>query len=700
MAAWIAELPVRIHYGREVTGFAQDDAGVDVELSGGQSLRAQYLVGCDGGRSLIRKHAGIEFPGWDPTVSNLIAEAEMTEEPELGVRRDDTGVHGIGRLEYEIRDGEIIYKDDGPVRIMVTEQQIGPSSEPTLRDLSEALIAVYGTDFGVHSPTSISRFTDMTRQAAAYRAGRVLLAGDSAHVHYPAGGQGLSLGVQDAVNLGWKLAQVVNGTSPESLLDTYQDERHPVAARALRHTMAQTALHAPGRAHARPWPRSCRSSRRMDEPRKRIAGLISGLDIHYDLGEGHPLLGRRMPDLDLVTADGPLRVFELLHGARPALLNLGEPGGFDIAPWADRVQLIDADCARPVGASGARRGRRSRRRADPPRRLRRLGRSAGRPWPAGRAHAVVRSTGRGLARGRGPRGPSAPRPLAAQQREHDQRHPLALEPVGLDESRFAPEAEPLEQALNRGVAVVGLAVDPVDVVLVEQPPDHRSERLGRQPAALARGRERHADLRGLRLAGRDAHGAVAVERPADPIDDGDLHPVPWIAERRTLLRCDEALGLGRRVRRLPRLVARDVGLAAVGGERRGVAGPERPQQEALGEDLERRTVRLPHDPASLTRSRIRRSVSRSSAPSALERRRRRGEDRVGAAGQVLALARRLDELGPPVGGMRAPAREPQGLEVVDDARWRSAGRCRAPPRTRPSTSAGARAGAAPGRGRS
>ena len=205
---------------------------------------------------------------------------------------------------------------------------------------------MYGTDFGIHNPTWISRFTDMTRQAAAYRAGRVLLAGDSAHVHYPAGGQGLSLGVQDAVNLGWKLAQVVNGTSPESFLDTYQDERHPVAARALRHTMALTVLQRRDeRMDALVELVSELAS--MDEPRKRLGGIGSGLDIHYDLGEGHPLLGRRMPDLDLVTADGPLRVFELLHGARPVLLNLGEPGGFDITPWADRVQLVDAEYAGP-----------------------------------------------------------------------------------------------------------------------------------------------------------------------------------------------------------------------------------------------------------------------------------------------------------------------------------------------------------------
>jgi 2-polyprenyl-6-methoxyphenol hydroxylase-like FAD-dependent oxidoreductase len=344
MAAWIAELPVRIHYGREVTSFAQDDSGVDVELAGGERVRTQYLVGCDGGRSVIRQAAGIEFPGWDATRSNLIAEVEMSEEPELGIRRDAIGVHGIGRLEYEIRDGEVVYEDGGPVRVTVTERQLGPGGEPTLRDLSEALIAVYGTDFGAHDPTWISRFTDMTRQAAAYRSGRVLLAGDSAHVHYPAGGQGLGLGVQDAVNLGWKLAQVVRGASPESLLDTYHDERHPVAARVLRHTMALTALQRQDE-RIKAVVEVVSELASMDEPREQLGGISSGLDIHYDLGEGHPLLGRRMPDLDLVSAGGPLRVFELLHEASPVLLNLGDHRGFDIAAWADRIQLIEAEYA-------------------------------------------------------------------------------------------------------------------------------------------------------------------------------------------------------------------------------------------------------------------------------------------------------------------------------------------------------------------
>ena len=340
MADWLAELPVRIYYGREVTGFAQDEDGVDVELSDGEAVRAQYLVGCDGGRSIVRKAAGIEFPGWDATKSNLIAEVEMSEEPELGVRHDATGIHGIGRLEYEIVDGEVVYKDEGPVRVMVSEPAPKGGGEPTLRELSEALVSIYGTDFGVRNPTSISRFTDVTRQAAAYRARRVLLAGDSAHVHYPAGGQGLSLGVQDAVNLGWKLAQVVKGISPESLLDTYQQERHPVAARALRYTMAQTALQRQDE-RSKALGEVVSEVAGMDEPRRRLAGLVSGLDIRYDLGEGHPLVGRRMPDLDLLSVVGPSRVFELLHDAKPVLFKFGEPGS-DTAPWDTRIRRIDA----------------------------------------------------------------------------------------------------------------------------------------------------------------------------------------------------------------------------------------------------------------------------------------------------------------------------------------------------------------------
>ena len=326
LAAWVIELGVPIAREREVTGFAQDDTGVDVELSDGASMRADYLVGCDGGRSVIRKAAGIGFPGWDPMTSWIIAEVEMDEEPELGLR----GGGGIGR------------GDGGSIRVVLSEPDLEHTSEPTLEDLREALIAVDGTDYRVHSPTWISRFTDMTRQAASYRKGRVLLAGDAAHVHPPQGGQGLNTGVQDAVNLGWKLAQVVNGTSPDGLLDTYHAERHPVGARVLHNTMAQMALRGTDE-RTNALRDTMTQLLSMDEPRKRFAAMMSGLDIHYDLGEGHPLLGRRMPDLDLVTDDGPLRVFTLLHDAKPVLLNLGEAGGFGGPPWADRVQLIDAD---------------------------------------------------------------------------------------------------------------------------------------------------------------------------------------------------------------------------------------------------------------------------------------------------------------------------------------------------------------------
>ena len=255
----------------------------------------------------------------------------MDEEPEFGMRPEGGG---IGPVDRRAEGGAVSGRT-------ARERTSNTPASPPCSDLSEALIAAYGTDFGVHSPIWISRFTDMTRQAASYRQGRVLLAGDAAHVHPPQGGQGLNTGVQDAVNLGWKLAQVVNKTSPESLLDTYHAERHPVGARVLHNTMAQVALGRTDertRPSATPWLELLS----MDEPRRRIAGMISGLDIHYDLGEGHPLLGRRMPDLDVQTADGPTRVFTLLHDARPVLLNLGEPGGFDISPWADRVRLVDA----------------------------------------------------------------------------------------------------------------------------------------------------------------------------------------------------------------------------------------------------------------------------------------------------------------------------------------------------------------------
>jgi 2-polyprenyl-6-methoxyphenol hydroxylase-like FAD-dependent oxidoreductase len=325
MSGWIDELGVPVLREREVTGFTQDDSGVDVALSDGSSLRAKFLVGCDGGRSVVRKAAGIDFAGWDPTTCWIQAEVEMEEVPEFGLR----GGGGIGPAE------------EGRVGVTLIEPEVNRPDEPTLEDLRAALIRVDGTDHGAHSPRFISRFTDVTRQAVAYRSGRALLAGDAAHVHAPMGGQGLNLGVQDAVNLGWKLAQVVSGTSPASLLDTYHAERHPVAARVLQNTMAQRALGANDERTVA-LRGILAEVLRMDQPRKHIAAMISGLDIAYDLGGGHPLLGRRMPDLDLGTAGGPLRVFTLLHHARPVLLNLGGLGRFDITPWPNRVQLINA----------------------------------------------------------------------------------------------------------------------------------------------------------------------------------------------------------------------------------------------------------------------------------------------------------------------------------------------------------------------
>ena len=328
LADWIAELAIPVYRSRDVTGFVQDATGVDVALDDGDSLRAKYLVGCDGGRSVIRKTAGIDFVGWDASVSYLIAEATMADEPAWGFRRGERGTNAIGPLGDNRRAG-----------IVLVEPQVMRGDAPSVDELSQRLIDVYGTDFGVHDVRWLSRFTDAVRQASSYRDRRVLLAGDAAHIHSPVGGQGLNLGVQDAVNLGWKLAQVVHGTSAETLLDTYQSERHPVAARVLRTTMAQTAL-ARGDDRTQAMRETVADLLSMDEPRKRYAAMMSGLDIQYDLGAGHPLLGRRMPDLDLVTADGPTRVFVLLQAAKPILLRFED--SLDAGAWSDRVRTVRA----------------------------------------------------------------------------------------------------------------------------------------------------------------------------------------------------------------------------------------------------------------------------------------------------------------------------------------------------------------------
>jgi hypothetical protein len=262
-------------------------------------------------------------------VCSIVAEVEMQGEPEFGFRNDALGVNAMRPLE------------GGRVGLVVRDVSVDRESDLTLDDLRAAIFAVWGSDFGLTSADLMSRFTDATRQAASYRAGRVLLAGDAAHIHSPAGGQGLNLGVQDAVNLGWKLAQVVKGISPETLLDTYHAERHPIGARVLRLTMAQIAL-GRGDDRTEALRENMAELLKMEQPRKQYAAMMSGLDVHYELGAGHPLLGRRMPDLELSTQSGPQRVFSLLHEARPLFLNLGEPGAFDITPWAERVRRVDA----------------------------------------------------------------------------------------------------------------------------------------------------------------------------------------------------------------------------------------------------------------------------------------------------------------------------------------------------------------------
>ncbi|UPJ44502.1 FAD-dependent monooxygenase [Bradyrhizobium sp. 40] len=331
LADWVGELAVPIYRNREMTGFAQDETGIDVTLSGGETLRANYLVGCDGGRSLVRKAAGIDFAGSDPTLSNLMAEVEMREEPAWGLRHDALGFHGLSKTE------------SGRVLVVVTEATLDRTGAPGPRDLSDALVAVYGTDFGLQNPSWISRFTDAARQAVSYRKRRVLLAGDAAHIHHSVGGQGLNTGVQDAVNLGWKLAQVVKGLSPETLLDSYHAERHPVAARTLRNTMAQIALLRRGEDGLKAAREIVSELLAMDAPRQRFGAMMSGLDVHYDLGQGHALLGRRMPDLDLTVEGRPLRLFTLLRGARGLLFNFGDKNSFDTAPWVDRIKTVDVE---------------------------------------------------------------------------------------------------------------------------------------------------------------------------------------------------------------------------------------------------------------------------------------------------------------------------------------------------------------------
>ncbi len=330
LGRWLDELGVRVRRGVTVTGVTAGPDGVALDVADGPPVEAGWVVGADGGRSGIRRAAGIDFPGVDATRSTLIADVRVDGEIAPAGTVDASGVHGVHPM------------GDGLIRVVVTEAELR-RDEPTLADLRRELTAVFGTDFGVRDPSWLSRFTDATRQAATYRAGRVLLAGDAAHVHSPTGGQGIGLGLQDAVNLGWKLGQVVRGESDESLLDTYTAERHPAGARALGYTMAQSLFQQadPRRAALRDLLDAVLTVPGAGVP---VAALVSGLDVRYDLGPGHELLGRRVPDLDLVTPDGPRRLFSLLHRARPVLLTLD---GCPVTPgrWADRVRHVPATTA-------------------------------------------------------------------------------------------------------------------------------------------------------------------------------------------------------------------------------------------------------------------------------------------------------------------------------------------------------------------
>ncbi|MFJ2175613.1 rifampin monooxygenase [Streptomyces sp. NPDC101062] len=328
LAEHATELGAEIRRGCELVGLSQDDDGVSAELADGTRLRSRYLVGCDGGRSTVRKLLGVGFPGEPSRVETLLGEMEVAEDPEtvaavVAEVRTTQKRFGLGTF------GEGVYRVIVPAEGVAEDRAV----PPTLEEFKERLRAVAGTDFGVHSPRWLSRFGDATRLAERYRTGRVLLAGDAAHIHPPTGGQGLNLGVQDAFNLGWKLAAEVNGWAPEGLLDTYHAERHPVAAAVLDNTRAQMLLLSP-----EPGPQSVRRlvSELMDfeDVNRYLIEKITAIGVHYDLGEGHALLGRRLRDMELKRG----RLYGLMHGGRGLLLD--QTGRLSVAGWEDRVDHV------------------------------------------------------------------------------------------------------------------------------------------------------------------------------------------------------------------------------------------------------------------------------------------------------------------------------------------------------------------------
>ena len=321
-------LGVEIRRGCELVGLSQDDDGVTAELADGTHLRSRYLVGCDGGRSTVRKLLGIAFPGEPSKVETLLGEMELTASPET-----------IDAVNTEARKTQLRFGamplGNGVYRVVVPAEGVAEdrSVPPTLEEFKQQMKATGGTDFGVHSPRWLSRFGDATRQAERYRAGRVLLAGDAAHIHPPFGAQGLNLGVQDAFNLGWKLAAEVNGWAPEGLLDSYETERHPVGADVLDNTRAQTVLMStePGGLAVR---RLVSRLMDFDDVNRYLIERIIAIGVRYDFGEGHPLLGKRLRDVRLKQG----RLYELMHAGRGLLLD--QTGRLSVAGWADRVDHV------------------------------------------------------------------------------------------------------------------------------------------------------------------------------------------------------------------------------------------------------------------------------------------------------------------------------------------------------------------------
>lgn len=322
------ELGAEIRRGCEVVGLSQDDHGVTVESADGARLRSRYLVGCDGGRSTVRKLLGVGFPGEPSRVETLLGEMRMTEDPAT-----------VAAVAAEVRKTQLRFGaaplGDGMYRVVVPADGVSEdrAAAPTLGEFTQQLRAIAGTDFGAHSPRWLSRFGDATRQAERYRVGRVLLAGDAAHIHPPTGGQGLNLGIQDAFNLGWKLAAAVDGWAPAGLLDSYHAERHPVGARVLANTRAQIALMGtdPGATALRELFSELMD---LEEVNRHITGMITAVGVRYDFGAGHDLLGRRMRDVGLKRG----RLYELMHGGRGLLLD--QNGRLSVAGWADRVDHI------------------------------------------------------------------------------------------------------------------------------------------------------------------------------------------------------------------------------------------------------------------------------------------------------------------------------------------------------------------------